>query len=848
MTLRHIKKMMAAAAVALFVSCAMPVEDEAVYNPGVSIELATLRKAEFHDVSYNLFFSIPEKKADDITGTSEITLTLDQQQPVIIDFRAESSQVKKVTVDGNPAEYTFEDEHIVVSETSVKAGVNNIKVEFVADDQSLNRRDDFMYTLLVPDRARTLFPCFDQPDIKAHFSLQLDIPAEWQAVANGHAEKTDTASVAGRKHMTFSKTEPLSTYLFSFVVGKMYSQSFTKDGRTIVIYHRETDPKKVAQCSDIADEVFYDLKWQEEYTGIPYPFAKYDLVIVPGFQFGGMEHIGATLYNDSRMFLNENPTLSERLERSVLIAHETTHMWFGDLVTMKWFDDVWTKEVFANFYGSMIAEPHFPDVNHRLNFMLDYIPAAYSEDRTQGTNTIKQQLDNLNNAGLMYGNIIYKKSPIVMNKLYTMMGDEPFRKGMQEYLKTYSYGNATWEDLITILDKYTDHDLQKWSHVWCNEKGMPEITARVEDGSLVVEQKDPWNRGLCWPQTVKYAVVSKNHTDTVTVDMLMDNPRVTAKLASEPDADAYIIPNVDGTGYGFFRIAQNEINPLFKVLSSSDDELLRGSLLITLHENLLNNVIPADKFMNAVISYIRNEKNELLYSQALSYITNCQRLYPIENPAVIENALWQIMLSNRQPQRALQAFRTYRGVASTPEAVKRLYSIWKNQTSPATCSLSEGDYIKMSYKLAILRPEQADEIVATQLQRITNPDRKNEYAFVSPSVSPRKEVRDSVFNALLDVKNRAIEPWASAALANLNNTYRQAEAVSYLLPALEEIQEIQRTGDIFFPGSWAWSLMYYHNTPEAAAVVKKFFEDHPDYPGLLKNKILQRADHLYRLK
>ena len=117
--------------------------------------------------------------------------------------------------------------------------------------------------------------------------------------------------------------------------------------------------------------MFDALEWQEEYTQIPYPFAKYDLIILPGFQFGGMEHTGATLYTDGRMFLNENPTLIELLVRSSLIAHETSHMWFGVIVTMEWFNDVWTKEVFANYYASQMIEPLFPEVNHSLNFMLD---------------------------------------------------------------------------------------------------------------------------------------------------------------------------------------------------------------------------------------------------------------------------------------------------------------------------------------------------------------------------------------------------------------------------------------------------------------------------------------------
>lgn len=216
-------------------------------------------------------------------------------------------------------------------------------IEFTANDQSLNRRDEFLYTLLVPDRARTLFPCFDQPDMKSLFTLSLEVPSSCRrSPTGGRAGGFDIRRQAQADFFPGNGT-PLSTYLFSFVAGKLTRETYSRDGRNISIYHRETDPKKVAQCSDIASEVFDALEWQEEYTQIPYPFAKYDLIILPGFQFGGMEHTGATLYTDGRMFLNENPTLNERLARSSLIAHETSHMWFGDFVTMEWFNDVWTK-------------------------------------------------------------------------------------------------------------------------------------------------------------------------------------------------------------------------------------------------------------------------------------------------------------------------------------------------------------------------------------------------------------------------------------------------------------------------------------------------------------------------
>jgi aminopeptidase N len=161
--------------------------------------------------------------------------------------------------------------------------------------------------------------------------------------------------------------------------------------------------------------------------------------------------------------------------------------------------------------------------------------------------------------------------------------------------------------------------------------------------------------------------------------------------------------------------------------------------------------------------------------------------------------------------------------------------------------LSENDYTNLSYSLAILLPEKAEKIVAIQQERIGNPDRKQQYAFISPAVSPRKEVRDSLFSALLVAENRRVEPWAATALGYLNSPLRQQEAVGYIRPALEELEEIQRTGDIFFPRNWMSALLRGHTSVEAKQEVEAFFKEHPDYPELLSNKILQQADHLYRL-
>ncbi len=177
------------------------------------------------------------------------------------------------------------------------------------------------------------------------------------------------------------------------------------------------------------------LDYFEKWTGIPHPFQKHGMVAVPDFQFGGMEHPGAILFQNSTLFLDKNATQNQLNNRSNLIAHEVAHLWFGDMVTMDWFNDVWMKEVFANFMADKSTGAASDKSVYDLKFLTTHFPAAYSVDRTLGANPIRQVLDNLQNAGMMYGPIIYSKAPIMMRQLELLTGEENFRKGIEEYLK-----------------------------------------------------------------------------------------------------------------------------------------------------------------------------------------------------------------------------------------------------------------------------------------------------------------------------------------------------------------------------------------------------------------------------
>jgi aminopeptidase N len=799
--------------------------EAAAPEKGVTLALAEQRVKQIHGVEYDLAFQISASSDSLSRGRVTVTFRLDQPQEVVLDFY-NAAHVEQVSL---PCQLV--NEHIVLPASSTKAGENRVTIDFRVEPRLLNYRGELVYTLSVPDKARRLFPCFDQPDMKSIYRLTLTLPAGWKAISNGKslaAEDGETSTT-----IRFAPTEPLSTYLFAFAAGKFSQRSMTQKGRTITLYHCETDPARVAQCDDILKEVFASLDWLEEYTAIPYPFAKYELALIPGFQFGGMEHTGATLYNDQMLFLLPQATLNERLARTALIAHETAHMWFGDYVTMRWFGEVWTKEVFANYYAACMSEPLYPDVDHRLRFMLSYAPTAYAEDRTEGANPIQQLLPNLQDAGLIYGNIIYDKSPMMMRQLVAKIGSTTFREGIRSYLKRYAFGNATWEDLIEILDDLSPEDLKAWSHSWVNEAGMPVYRISRKGQKLVIRQPE-----VVRPQKITFLIDG---------EMMVADCSSAVTTLRIPAGAKTILPNVDGMAYGYFAmeggLQQASIDAVrpdstktqsrFKV-----DALVRGALLINLHEAMWRGDLSASDFSQLLTTYLPAESDPQLYSLAAGYLRVAHNRYAEGANEPLEEMLTQLLLNDSVPSRKVVALRALADVMESPKAIDTLYGLWSGATVVPNFTLSDVDAMNLSYQLAIRLPEKADEIVKTQHDRLTNDYFRRQYEFVSPAVSPRQEERDALFERLLQPEGRSVEPWALSALSFLNHRYRRSEGLRYVERGLEALEEVKRTGDIFIPKSWVSMLLYGHCPDEAAAKVKEFLAAHPDYPSMLRNKIL----------
>ncbi|MBO2010289.1 aminopeptidase [Siccationidurans soli] len=830
------------------------VAPELAVEKGVSEALAAARKQLISGVAYDLRLNIPAQKTAPIAVTDLVSFTLkDNRSPVQLDFKASADHLHKLLVNGQPVALDHRNEHLVLPAAALKTGRNVVEIELTAGEQSLNRNDDYLYTLLVPDRARTVFPVFDQPDLKATFTLALTVPLEWQAVANAPVRDSSitlNGRVPGMKTYRFATSDSISTYLFSFAAGKFSRVSRTTNGRPMTFLHRETDPAKLRLSLDPIFQLHADaLAFMEQYTGIKYPFQKFDFTAIPDFQYGGMEHVGAIDYKAATLFLDEGATQDQVLARSNLVSHETAHMWFGDLVTMQWFNDVWMKEVFANFMADKITQVSVKNSSYDLKFVIDHYPAAYGIDRTAGANPIRQPLANLQDAGSLYGNIIYHKAPIMMRQLERLMGPEAFQAGLQEYLKTYAHGNATWPDLITILDARTPADLQAWNQVWVNQPGRPVFSYRISGGhdqryGIYVTQTAEDGSDRLWPQEFDVLVESASG-EKQQVTVKMDSQEKGVRISFLPKR---VVFNVTGIGYGVFPTAPELLTSTTKL----NDPVARAATYVNLYENMLNGQqIAPLALLNAYRQALNLEPEELnlklLTGQASAIFW--QFLSPAQRLAVgpaLEQDLWAAMQKNAAPNSKKLLFKTYQAVALTKAAQSRLYQIWQTEKALAGVKLTEDDYTALALALAVRDYPASAPILPAQLARIKNPDRRQRLQYLMPALAPDVATRDTFFASLHDKAGRAKEAWVTAALGYLHHPLRQATSEKYLPASLDLLQEIQLTGDIFFPYSWLQATLGSYQSPTAAATVRGFLTAHPNYNPQLRAKLLQASDDLFR--
>lgn len=836
----------------LIACCEKKVKPSSVLVEGVSKELGISRKNQISNVQYHLSFKIPEAKEDSIAAKLLLELTIhDLDQALILDFKSDQKIPEASVVNGKKLPLDFDKEHLIIPVESLVLGNNKIEIEFIAGEMSLNRNDDYLYTLLVPDRARTLFPCFDQPDIKASYQLNITAPKNWKVLCG--SPQTESIEKGDFIEYRYKESDKMSTYLFSFVAGKFDVAESKTTALPMSIYHQEKDSSKIQlSTSKIFNLHQQAVNYLEDYTGHAFPFQKLDYAAIYSHPYGGMEHTGAVQYRQSLLFLGESATLNQKLGRAKLIAHETAHMWFGNLVTMKWFNDVWLKEVFANFMADKIVNPEFKSVNHELSFFIDHYPAAYTVDRSKGANPIRQNLDNLNNAGSLYGSIIYHKAPIMMGQLEALVGEDNFREGIKEYIQLYQNDNANWNDLISILDKKTEIDLIKWSNVWVNSPGRPTITSEIlydeanKIKSFFIEQQAEDKSENIWPQVFNISLIYSDTTQIIEVGLTDKKIRLLgAEDLTKPD---FIVYNSNGKGYGTFPLSKE----VMELVPNIKDEISRASIYLNAYEKALNGKVSIDQSLDIFQQGLVVEKNELVLSLLTDQIEHLFWMYLSEEEREerqnkIENILFSRLLAQEEASIKKTLFNSYLSLAYTGIAKDKLYEIWHKDLTISDLLLNQDDQTRIAMYLALYEHEKAKDILQEARTAIKDSNKLKRFNFLLPALSPEEVVRNSYFKSFRNLEMREKENWVLAASYYIHHPLRQKTAIESLKLSLTLLEEIQQTGDIFFPKGWLNSTIGLYSSYAAYSMVRGFLDANPDLNPQLRLKVLQATDDLFRL-
>ena len=328
-------------------------------------------------------------------------------------------------------------------------------------------------TQFEPTDARRAFPCWDEPEFKAVFSLSLLVPEGLKALSNGR-EISVSDEPGGKKRVRFADTIPMSTYLVAFVVGP-FEISSERDVDNVRLRIAAVPGK--SELTGFAGEVGeHALRFLARYFDIPYPGDKLDHVAIPDFSFGAMENLGCVTYRESALLTDPERASQLELQRvATVVAHETAHMWFGDLVTMKWWNGIWLNEAFATFMEMLTTDDYRPEWDSWTGFAAGK-SAAMVTDGLRATRPIEFPVGRPEEAEAMFDLLTYQKGGAVLRMLEQYLGPEAFRKGIEHYLRSHAYGNTETSDLWDALETTSGEPVRSIMDSWIWQGGHPVVT------------------------------------------------------------------------------------------------------------------------------------------------------------------------------------------------------------------------------------------------------------------------------------------------------------------------------------------------------------------------------------
>jgi aminopeptidase N len=453
----------------------------------------------FNPSNYKLFLSI-DKTQNKFTGNVVISGKL-QVQNSVLKLHSKELDIDSAEIDGKPVDQMKKNKFDVLelhNDVDLKKGQHQVTIvfngritdpmhgmypsNFVLD----GKKKQLIATQFESHHAREVFPCVDEPAAKATFDLTLNTPNGEQVLAN---TPVDTQTKEGERLITTFETTPImSTYLLAFVVGEVSSkEATTKDG---VLVRCWATPDKKETLGFSLDVAVKTLEFYNTYFKIDYPLAKCDMVALPDFSSGAMENWGLITYRETCMLVDEKNTSQPTKQYvAMVVAHELAHQWFGNLVTMKWWNDLWLNEGFASWIEYLAVDHIFPDWQMWTQFVVDEKLRAQKLDALENTHPIEVEVNNPDEIRTIFDAISYQKGASVIGMLHSYLGADDFRNGLSHYLKRYKYANAETKDLWDALSEKSGKDVSNFMSAWTSQPGFPVIAVSLQKSSLVFTQQ-----------------------------------------------------------------------------------------------------------------------------------------------------------------------------------------------------------------------------------------------------------------------------------------------------------------------------------------------------------------------
>jgi aminopeptidase N len=835
----------------LLLAMAMPAQSP---EEGVSRDLARQRARRISGVHYHLSLELAPD-APRMPGHEEMVFQLaEARDPVVLDFR--DGTFTHLTVNGAAAEAPSVNGHLVIPARYLTTGKNTIALDFESAIAPAGRaitryhdQDDgsqYIYSLFVPMDASEAFPCFDQPDLKARLELEITAPAAWAVISNTRVQSAAPADKPAFRKTAFAETLPLPTYLFAFAAGPF--RMIPGEGFRLFV-RRSKYARALQEAPEVLRITRAGVRHMAEYFHRTFPFAKYDLVLIPSLAYGGMEHAAATFLREESILFRSVPTPGDKIQRAALVLHETAHQWFGDLVTMRWFDDLWLKEGFAQYMAYETLATLYPPDDIWKRFYQSFKTAAYVIDATQGTTPIHQEIANLKDAKSAYGAIVYDKTPGILRQLAFVIGETAFRDGVRLYLHEHEYGNAGWSDLVQACERASGQKLGAWADAWIKQRGMPQVDvdwscANGRVNRFTLRQKDVLGDGHLWPIRTE---VLLDYAEAPPVRVPVELARADA---APPDLEgrpcpAWVFANDQDYAYGRFLLDEHSRTAVMAHIESVDDAFLRALLWGALWDSVREVQVSPAEYLRLVIRALPGERDEAITQSILSHTVTAVERY-LTDPSLAPDL--EALLERRMqdaPALGLRIlyYRAFRSVASTPAALGQLKAILAGKLTVPGLEIKPLDRWTMIAALLAHGDPDAGALYRAEQQRDTTGDGRK-YAYVAGAARPDTAVKAQYFKDYLD--NGALqEDWIEQSLPAFNYWNQSGLTLPYLDPALNSLPQIKRERKIFFLMAWLNAFIGGQHSEAAAREVREWLAAHPPEPDLAR-KVLEVLDELER--